>query len=65
MIKESGIVELISLKYGEVKVRDIKDKARVWHIPIEGFLKTANLYTDICGNPFYGKPKKEWWQFWK
>ena len=64
-IEERGIVEITAIRNGIVKVEDIKNKMRGWSIPMHGFLRTANLYTDIEGNPFYERSKKKWWRFWK
>tara|TARA_R110002012_G_C11490728_1_gene596157 strand:+ start:42 stop:443 length:402 start_codon:yes stop_codon:yes gene_type:complete len=63
-VKLKGIVEIIRVHNNEVVCVDTKDKTGLWCCTVEDFLETANLYTDIKGNPFYRKTRK-WWQFWK
>ena len=63
-IKERGIVEITGIFNGIVKVEDTENKKREWFISVYNFLRTANLFTDIEGNPFYERSKKKWWQFW-
>jgi hypothetical protein len=63
-VKERGIVEIVGVDGDQVVSADTKDNTSLWACTIDEFLETANLYTDMNGNPFYKKLRK-WWQIWR
>ena len=64
VVKECGIIEIIRADNDQVVSVDTEDSTSLWACTIDDFLETANLYTDMNGNPFYKKMRK-WWQIWK
>ena len=62
----STIVEVLSFDNETVHIKDRDGNQR--HLSIETFIKVANNYTDLNGNPnpMIAKPRpKGWWKFWK
>lgn len=63
---DSGIVEVRGSSCGRLLICGTGNDIRVWLRSIKEFLRVANNYIDLYGNPnpMIQGPRR-WWQFWK
>ena len=63
----SGIVKILDMNETSIKVQDKDDDSYYWVVSKKDFLRTANNFTDLMGNPnpMITQRVSKWWQFWK